>query len=90
MFLLLGAAAGVGGVMAWRKWATPFFNPQQESAPRKRQEPSLQHDEYKKMQLQLEKYKEDKRKGPCKILSLNVNVIFLYYGLLKISEKSIW
>ena len=36
-----------------------------------------------------EKYKEDKRKGPCKILSLNVNVIFLYYGLLKISEKSI-
>ena len=59
LFLLLGAAAGVGGVMAWRKWATPFFNPQQESAPRKRQEPSLQHDEYKKMQLQLEKYKED-------------------------------
>ena len=59
LFLLLGAAAGVGGMMAWRKWVIPFFNPQQESAPPKRQKPSLQHDEYKKMQLQLEKYKED-------------------------------
>ena len=59
LFMMLGAAAGLGGVMAWRKWVTPFFSPEQEKAPKKRKEPSLQHDEYKKMQLQLEKYKEN-------------------------------
>lgn len=39
------------------------------------------------MEQMPEKYKEDKRKGPCKILSLNVNVIFFVLRIVENFRK---